>query len=88
MLTIPPKRKAFEAARAAEIQAADQAVMRERIGWFFAAIACSLAGSGIAAVGFHVNGPNAGAIWIGSGLLLGEIGPLVILFVAVKREEM
>jgi hypothetical protein len=88
MLTIPPKRKAFEAARAAEIQAADQAVFRERLGWFLAAICCSLAGAGIASVGLHVTGDEPAAIWIGSGLLLGEIGPMVILWVAVKREEM
>jgi hypothetical protein len=88
MLTIPPKRRAFEAARAAEIQAAEKAIFRERVGWFLAAVACSLAGSAIASVGFHVHTPNDGAIWIGLGLLLGEIGPMVILVVAVRREEM
>lgn len=88
MLTIPPKRKEFEAARAAEIQAADQAIVRERVAWFLAAVACSLAGAAIASIGFHVQTPNDGAIWIGLGLLLGEIGPMVILVVAVRREEM
>lgn len=88
MLTIPPKRRAFEAARAAEIQSADQAIRRERIGWSLGAVACSLACAGIASAGFHAITPNDGAIWIGSGLLLGEIGPMVILYIAVKREEM
>jgi hypothetical protein len=87
VLTIPPKRLAFEAERAAEIQRADAALRRERVLWYFAAIGSLLAGAGIASVAFHVPSKSAGMVWLLTGTLIGEIGPLVIILIALHREE-
>ena len=87
MLTIPPERMAYEAARAAEIQRADAALRRERLLWYFAAVACLLVGALVASVGFHVRSLTSGAVWIATGALIGEIGPMVILLIAVHREQ-
>ena len=87
LLTIPPARTAFEAQRAAEIQQADAALQRERRLWYLAAIGCLLGGAGIASVGFHVVTPRSGAIWIGLGTLIGEVGPMAIILIALHREE-
>jgi len=86
MLTISPERRAFEATRAAEQQVADVALERERHLWWIAAVACVFVGAVIAAGGFHAHGEKAAAVWIVSGVLFAEIGPLIILLVAVKRE--
>lgn len=88
MLTIPPARMAYEAARAAEIQAADRAMRRERILWYFAGLGCVLGGMALAALGLHAYDDLLRAIWFSTAILLGEVGPIVILVIALHREEM
>ena len=86
MLKISPERTTLEATRAAEQQAADAALERERLLWWIAAVTCVFIGAVIAAGGLHAQGETAAAIWIVSGVLFAEIGPLLILLIAVKRE--
>lgn len=87
MLTIPPTRRAFEAARAAEIQAGEEAVRRERIVWYFVGLACVLGGTGLAAVGLHMYSDVLRTIWFSAAILLGDIGPLAIFIYVLDREE-
>ncbi|MEO6067656.1 MAG: hypothetical protein ABJB33_02970 [Gemmatimonadota bacterium] len=88
LLTISPARRAREAAWAEEIQTANQAIVRERLWWFGAAMGCVALGSWLVGMGFHSTDLDIAPIWLGSGILLGEIGPLVILVIAVRREQL
>lgn len=88
MLTLSPERLAYETQRAEENQRADDALRRERIGWFCLAVLTVWVGCAMAAMGLHVARRSLAAVWIGGGLLVGQFGPMVILLVAVKREEM
>lgn len=88
MLTLPPERLRYEAARAEEIQRAETALARERLAWFGVAMGCVVGGLGMVAMGLHADRLSIGSIWIGGGALLGEAGPLVVLLIAVRREAM
>jgi hypothetical protein len=88
MLTIPPARRAREAARAEEIQAADRALIRERLWWFAAGLASVWVGLWMVAMGFHSDRLSIGLVWVGGGILMGEVGPFLALLIAVRREEM
>lgn len=87
MLSLSPERLAYEAERAAEIQRADAALQRERLFWSFAGIGCMLGGVAIASVGFHIPSEKAGMVWLLTGTLIGEIGPMAILLIALHREQ-
>jgi len=87
MLTISPARRALEAARAAEIQVAEQAMVRGRILWYIAAFGCVLGGAGTASIGFHLTSVKSGMVWLWAGVLIGEIGPLAILVYVLDREQ-
>ena len=88
MFILSPERVKYETERAEEIQRADEALVRERLVWFGVAIACVAVGLWMIGMGFHADRLSTGSIWIGGGALLGEVGPLVVLLIAVRREEM
>lgn len=88
MLTLSPERLSYETARAEELQRAETALVRERLVWFGVAMGCVIVALWMVGMGFHADRLSTGAIWIGGGALLGEIGPLVVLLIAVRREEM
>lgn len=87
MLKLSAERIAFESARAAEIQRAEEALRRERILWSCAALASVFAGSAIGSIGFHVRSLSSGAVWIMAGVVIAEVGPLAILVIALHREQ-
>ena len=87
MLKLSPERLAYEAERAAEIQRADAALRRERLLWYFAAIGCMLVGTGIGLAAYHVTSGNLAMFLFSAGTLIIEVGPLVILVVAIHREQ-
>ena len=88
MLTIPPARRAWEAARAEEIQLAERAVLRERFWWFVAGVVSVWVGIWMVLMGFHTDRVSIANVWIGAGMVVGEVGPLLALLIAVRREEM
>jgi hypothetical protein len=88
VLTLPPARLKYEADRAAEIQRAEAALVRERLAWFGAAMGCVAVALWMVGMGLHAERLSIGSIWVGGGALLGEFGLLVVLLIAVRREEM
>ena len=88
MLTIPPERRAWEAARAEEIQTAERALRRERLRWFLAGVVSVWVGIWMVLMGFHTDRVSIANVWIGAGLVVGEVGPFLALLIAVRREEM
>lgn len=88
LLTIPEYRRAWETARAEEIARAERALMRERLAWFGVAIGCVLAGIGMVGMAFHTAGLRLATVWLAAAIVVGEAGPLAILIIAVRREEM
>ena len=87
MLTIPPARRAWEEARALEIQAAERALFRERLRWFGAGLASVWLGIWMVFMGYHTARLSIANVWVAGGLLMGEIGPFVTLLLAVHRED-
>ena len=49
---------------------------------------CVELGLWMAGMAFHTDSAKTAAIWLAAAVLLGECGPLVILVVAARREEM
>lgn len=87
MFTLPPARLALEERRAEEDQREIEAIERERLLWFGAAMACVAVGFWMVGMGFQATRGSIGGIWIGAGTLLGNSGPLVVLLIVLHREE-
>jgi hypothetical protein len=88
MLVLSPERLRYETERAEEIQRAEEALFRERLLWFGVAMACVAAGFWMVGMGFHAHRLSIAGIWISGGLLVGDLGPLVVLLIAHQREQM
>ncbi len=87
MLTIPPSRLRWEAARALEIQAADAATARSRFRWFLLGMASVAAGYIPMAFAWHVRSPKTGDVLFWTAILLSDIGPMVVLWCWARSEE-
>ena len=87
LIDIPPKRRAWEAERAAEHDAAERALERARFGWFL--LALLMVGLGYLPMAFapHVEDQALGEALFWLGILLADVGPQVVLWIAVKSEE-
>lgn len=88
LLRIPEYRRAWETARAEEIMRAERAIARERLAWFGVALACVLAGIGMVGIAFHTESLRIATVWLAAAAAIGEGGPLAVLIIAVRREEM
>lgn len=87
MLTLPPWRIEFEIARAAEIETAARALHRTRLRWYFLGLAVVASASIPLAWSVHTTDPDLGHVWFWLAILIGDIGPLVVLWCAAKSEE-
>ena len=87
LLTIPPSRRTWEAARALEIQEADQALQRSRRRWFAIGMVAVFAGDLPMALSFHTSNEETGNIFFWTSILLSDVGPMVVLYLAATDEE-
>jgi hypothetical protein len=87
LLTIAPWRREWEAARAREIQLADEALRRSRFRWFLVGVASAFLGYIPMVFAFHTTSEVNGQIYFWSAILLTNIGPLTVLWLAAKSEE-
>ena len=87
MLTIARWRVEVESARAAEIEAAERALGHSRIGWFLLGLAVVALAYLPLAWSFHTTDPKLGNVYFWLAILIGDIGPLVVLWCAAKSEE-
>lgn len=88
MLILSPERLKYETERAAEIQRAEEALFRERLLWSGVAAGCVVAGFWMVGMGLHAHRASIAGIWVSGGLLVGDLGPLVVLLIAHQREQM
>lgn len=87
LLTIPSWRREWEAARAREIQVADEALQRSRSRWFLLGLASALLGYIPMLFAFHTTSAVNGQIFFWLAILLTNIGPMTVLWLATKSEE-
>lgn len=87
MLTLPPWRIEFETARAVEIETAERARHRARLRWYFLGLAVVASASIPLAWSVHTTDPDLGQVWFWLAILLGNVGPLVVLWWAARSEE-
>jgi hypothetical protein len=84
LLSIPSWRREWEAARAVEIQRADEALQRSRFRWFLLGLATALLGYIPMLFAGHI---VYGEIMFYTALLLTNVGPMTVLWLAAKSEE-
>ncbi len=87
LLTIPPTRRRWEAARALEIQVAEEATRRSRIRWFFLGVLVALLGNIPMALAWHTTNKSLGNVLFWSAVLLTDVGPMVVLWAWARSED-
>ena len=87
LLTIPPTRRRWEAARALEIQEAEEALNRSRLRWFLLGIAVALLGYIPFAFAWHTTSETMGNVYFWTGILVTDIGPMVVLWAWARSED-